>query len=185
MTPLIIGIDPGTTESGVVGIHPASERISSPVVVPNGEIIDVVCSIASEYHALQPVRVGVEMIASYGMAVGREVFETCVWIGSIATRIPEAVPSADVRKVYRLQVKKHVCHNAQAKDANIRQAIIDRYEPIGGGRIGQIGTKNKPGPLYGVKSHVWAALGVAITARDTWEDLEPFSMISEPIKQPV
>ncbi|WP_274347012.1 hypothetical protein [Xanthomonas campestris] len=94
----------------------------------------------------------IEMIASYGMPVGREVFETCVWVGRYqqAWRSPEAV-----QLVYRRDVKLHLCGNAKAKDANIRQALLDL--------IGPQGTKRAPGPTYGVKSHAWAALGVAAT----------------------
>ena len=93
------------------------------------------------------------MIASYGMAVGREVFETCVWIGRFkqAFRAPEMV-----RLVYRKDVKMHICGTPRAKDANIRQALIDI--------LGPQGSKKAPGPTYGVASHAWAALGVAVTA---------------------
>jgi hypothetical protein len=44
----------------------------------------------------------------------------------------------------------------RAKDANIRQALIDK--------IGPQGTKAQPGPTYGIKSHSWAALAVAVYA---------------------
>ena len=39
--------------------------------------------------------------------------------------------------------------------ANIRQALLDL--------IGPQGTKKAPGPTYGVRSHEWAALAVAVT----------------------
>ena len=97
-----------------------------------------------------------EMIASYGMPVGAEVFETCVWIG----RFIEA-SSRRMTRVGRLMVKIWLCKSAKANDANIRQALIDLYEPIGGGKIPQIGVKSNPGPLFGVSGDVWAALAVA------------------------
>jgi len=98
-------------------------------------------------------KLAIEMIASYGMAVGREVFETCVWIG----RFIEAWHSPDdVRLIYRKDVKMYLCGTPRAKDANIRQALIDL--------LGPQGTKKQPGPTYGVKSHAWAALAVAVTA---------------------
>jgi hypothetical protein len=94
-----------------------------------------------------------EMIASYGMAVGAEVFETVRWIGRMQQvwRDPEAV-----RLVYRRDVKLHLCGSARAKDQNVRQALIDS--------LGPVGVKKTPGPLYGVKSHAWSALAVAVTA---------------------
>lgn len=44
-------------------------------------------------------------------------------------------------------------------------ALLDLFPRTGGGATPQIGTKAKPGPLYGVSSHAWAALGVAVTAK--------------------
>lgn len=101
----------------------------------------------------------VEMIASYGMPVGREVFETCLWIG----RFVEAWASrgGEYLLVYRREVKLHLCESVRANDANIRAALIDRFGP---GKTAAIGTKKTPGPLYGLKGDEWAALGVALTA---------------------
>jgi hypothetical protein len=97
-----------------------------------------------------------EMIASYGMAVGKEVFETCVWIGRFVE-----IAYEPVQLVYRRDVKLHLCHSPRAKDANVRQALIDR--------LGPQGTKKNPGPTYGMKSHLWAALAVAVYAGDVKE----------------
>ena len=69
----------------------------------------------------------------------------------------------------RLDVKLHLCKDSRAKDANIRQALLDRFPATGGGKTPQIGTKAQPGPLYGIKSHLWAALGVAVTFADKQE----------------
>jgi hypothetical protein len=52
----------------------------------------------------------------------------------------------------------------QAKDANIRQALIDRF---GGSKEAAIGTIKRQGPLYGVKGHEFAALAVAVTWIET------------------
>lgn len=107
-----------------------------------------------------PDRYVIEMVASYGMAVGREVFETCVWVGRLMERASIAAPEL----VYRREVKLHMCGSVRAKDANIRQAIIDRYGP---GKERAVGLKASPGPLYGFKADCWQALALAITAAET------------------
>lgn len=76
----------------------------------------------------------IEMVASYGMAVGATVFETCVAIGQfkeIAMR--QNIP---VEFIYRKDEKMNLCHSMKAKDSNIRQALIDRF--------GEVGTKKNP-----------------------------------------
>ena len=152
----ILAIDPGPLQSGWI-IYDAGQVLGSGVDL-NGSVLQLL--------EMQPRdrRLAIEMIASYGMAVGKSVFDTCVWIGRFQQvwHAPEAV-----RLVYRQEVKLHLCRSSKAKDSNIRQALIDRYPPTGGGATPQVGTKAKPGPLYGMSSHAWPALGVAIVADET------------------
>ena len=65
--------------------------------------------------------------------------------------------------VYRKDVKLHLCGDLRAKDANIRQALIDLFGP---GKERAIGKKKTPGPLYGIRKHEWSALAVAVTYHD-------------------
>ena len=67
--------------------------------------------------------------------------------------------------VYRKDVKLHLCGSSRAKDPSVRAALIDLYPASGGGKCPQIGTKRQPGPLFGVSSHAWPALGVAVLAQ--------------------
>jgi hypothetical protein len=147
----ILAIDPGTTQSGWCLFDGAAVKSSG--VAQNNDIAQMIDAGAFD-------RLAIEMIASYGMAVGREVFETCVWIGRFVEcfRDPDAV-----QLVYRKDVKIHLCGTTKAKDPNVRQAIIDLFPATGGGKTPQIGVKGKPGPLFGVSSHAWPALGVALT----------------------
>lgn len=101
----------------------------------------------------------IEMIASYGMPVGAEVFETCVWIGRFMERHGCTRTQS---RLTRIEVKSHLCHSAKATDANIRQALIDRF----GGKQKALGCKRDPGPLRGVTGDCWAALAVAVTYWD-------------------
>jgi hypothetical protein len=93
----------------------------------------------------------VEMIASYGMAVGASVFDTCIWIG----RFVQAWDPRPHALVYRRDVKLHLCGSARAKDANVRQALLDLYGD--GTRQTACGVKSKPGPLYGIKKDEYQA----------------------------
>ena len=86
----------------------------------------------------------IEMVASYGMPVGKTVFETCVWIGRFDA-------CEDATLVYRKDVKMHLCGSMRAKDSNIRQALIDK--------LGKEVTK-------GVSKDVWSALAVAVTVSE-------------------
>ena len=146
----ILAIDPGTHESGWCAFEDG--RVANSGVLPNAEMLASIQRLPAEPASCS---LAIEMIASYGMAVGAEVFETCVWIGRFkqAWHRPD-----DVKLIYRKDVKLHLCGTPRAKDPNIRQAILDK--------LGPAGTKAAPGPCYGVKSHAWAALAVAITLHE-------------------
>lgn len=150
----LLAIDPGPTQSAWLALndgHPVQFAIE-----PNDAVLDRIREAAVDVLAI-------ESIASYGMAVGAEVFETCVWSGRFIQRWDDRPECGLLRRVPRLAVKLHLCASARAKDANVRQALIDRYGP---GKDTAIGRKATPGPLYGVSSHVWAALAVAVTVAD-------------------
>ena len=153
----ILAIDPGTTESAWVLYDPEAHRVMCHDIEPNGEVLNHArCGYAD--------LLAVEMVQSFGMPVGAEVFETVLWTG----RFVEAW-GGPWRKIYRKDVKLHLCQSLRAKDPNIRQAILDRFPRTGGGKTPQVGTKAEPGPLYGFKSHLWSALAVALTAAETKE----------------
>ena len=163
----VFGIDPGTTKSGWVVYDPAAHAVVEKGVTDNHELLcmieDAEESSASEgARILHGCHMGIEMIASQGMAVGAEVFETVVWVGMFMHAWQDGYGS--VTRVTRNQVKTHICGSAKAKDANVRQALLDLFPATGGGKKDQqVGTAKQPGPLFGMNSHMWPALGVALT----------------------
>jgi len=108
-----------------------------------------------------PDKVVIEIIASYGMPVGKTVFETCVWIGRFVERIIYSyfLQTDKHDFITRQDVKLHLCGQVRAKDANVIQALKDRF--------GEKGTKKKPGVLYGIKKDEWQALAIAVTYAET------------------
>ena len=138
----ILALDPGTTHTAYVVFD--GRTVHAKGWLKNEDLLALLKS-----GDLMPYdEAAVEMVACYGMPVGRETFETCVWIGRFIERV-----KTDYIYVYRKDVKLHLCGSMRAKDANIRQALLDKH--------GEVGTAKKPGPLYGFKSHLWAALAVA------------------------
>lgn len=145
---MIIAVDPGPDKGAFVLWD--GKRVRTAGWVANDELRRIVRDAVREHSA----EVAIEMIASYGMAVGADVFRTCVEIGRLVE--VAAGEGVDPILVPRLDVKMHLCKSARAKDANIRQALIDKF--------GDVGTKKAQGPLFGMRSHIWAALAVADTA---------------------
>ena len=84
---MILAIDPGTFESAFVRMD-GDYRPVSFGKIPNEELLQRI------YGAEKEDRLVIEMVASYGMAVGKEVFETVLWIG----RFWEAFPSTGGRR---------------------------------------------------------------------------------------
>ncbi len=150
----IWAIDPGTKESAFVRTG-ADGTIREAAKVDNDKLLSLVRGFRGNSGEL----LAVEVVASYGMTVGAEVFETCEFIGRLIEAW--AVHGGEYCRVFRREVKLHLCGVTNAKDSNIRQALVDLY----GGKDRAIGKKAAPGPLYGIKSDIWSALAIAVTVR--------------------
>jgi hypothetical protein len=148
---VILGIDPGTTESGWMLYEPGRPFHGFGICM-NDDVLAL-----RDGQMLTADELAIEMIASQGMAVGASTFQTCVWIGRFIERW--ASTGRPYRLIYRHEVKMHICGHPRAKDANIRQALIDRF--------GEPGKKSCKGPTYGISKHVWPALAVAVTYDET------------------
>jgi len=147
----VIAIDPGTTESGYVVFD--GNDILDKGKITNREMRDVLKKSAADHCAI-------EMVANYGMPSGHDIHQTLLWTGRFIECWIEAW-NAPYTLVYRREVKLLLCNSVRAKDANIRQALIDR--------IGKPGTSKNPGPTFGVVADIWSALGVAVW----WHDQLP------------
>jgi hypothetical protein len=154
----IIAIDPGNINTALVVYDCVTKRPIFTQKAPNADILQLLPSKVTDYADSQ---VCIEMVASYGMPVGRTVFDTCVWIGRYIQHI---ALQHTARLIVRKDVKMHICGSTRATDAHIRQALIDRY---GFSVSAAVGTKKDPGPLYKLGNDERAALALAITAAET------------------
>lgn len=165
---MILAIDPGNEQSGVVLIR---ERDLKPIVaekITNEELLDNL--LMDRYERLEESEyinhVAIEMIASYGMAVGQSVFETCVWIGRFIQALEDNYYNDSLKFIYRKDEKMNLCGSMKAKDSNIVQALIDRFAPNTPNK-GK-GTKKEPGWFYGFKKDIWQAYAVGVTYHDMY-----------------
>lgn len=154
----IFAIDPGNTQSGYAVLEMPDFHLVNFGKVENGELLRLL------EHYNQKIReygdpdvFVIEKIASYGMAVGKDVFETCYWIGQFL----HALKHQKTDSVYRKDEKIYLCGSMKAKDSNIRQELINRYakHDFKNGK----GTKANQDTFYGVSKDVWAAIAVGVT----------------------
>lgn len=155
----ILAIDPGCTESAYVVIDEKLKPIEFGKYI-NENVRQETRRFIKKYG--QDLHIVIEMVACYGMAVGKEVFETCVWIG----RFKEMAESNNMNTyyIYRKDEKINLCGSMKAKDTNIRQSLIDRFakHDFKNGK----GTKNNQDWFYGFKADIWASYAVGITYYD-------------------
>ena len=150
----ILAIDPGTTASALVIWDEGKPALSFCQKIENKNVLFDLKYLIQAYGVNL---VAIEKVESYGMPVGREVFETVLWCGVFT----QAIRSADCFHVYhipRKEVKLALCGSSRAKDGNIRQALLDLF--------GEPPTKKKHNPFYNSfkpSADTWQAWALAIT----------------------
>lgn len=154
----ILAIDPGNLYSAYCLIDADTLRPLQFGKVLNDDLRADILNGSLSYD-----RAVIEKVASYGMAVGAEVFDTCVWIGIFTEDIAFKGCKADY--LFRREEKLHICHDSRAKDSNIRIALIDRFAQHDK-RNGKGTTKN-PDWFFGFRADIWAAYAVGLTYIET------------------
>lgn len=137
---MIYALDPGK-ESALIAFD--GRTIHFKKIMDESELLSV---LRRSGKSLSGNRILIELIGHYGkgMPAGRDVFDTCILIGR-CVEICEA-HNAKVELVLRATIKANLCGKSNAKDSNVRQALIDRYSKE---------------TLKGVVKHLWAAMAVA------------------------
>lgn len=149
----VLALDPGTVETAYVLWD--GSKLFSKGILPNKEIISGIYDSLWFAHACY-----IEEIAGYGMNVGAEVFKTIYWYGRFAEAwYANSLSATEAVLVPRKTIKLHHCGSNKATDANVRQVLVDRFGPPG--------KKSNPNPItFGVSTHVWSALAIAVYAID-------------------
>ena len=149
---MILAIDPGDTQSAYCIIEKETYKPLEFGKIENNNLLERI----SMFKDIECIVV--EKVASYGMAVGQTVFDTCEWYGRFIQKYCDTHDNFKINYIYRKEVKINLCNSVKAKDSNIRQALIDRF--------GQVGTKKDKGFFYGFKADIWSAYAVGTTYLD-------------------
>jgi hypothetical protein len=145
---LIMGVDPGSSESAyVVWAH---THVVDQGHLPNRDLLKLIEAKGSDSLLV------LEQLARMGQDIGASVLETAFWSGQFAhaARIYDRIP--------RMVIKRALTGRTNTKDKDVRASLLLRF----GGQAKAMGTKAAPGPLYGVASHRWSALAVAVVYSD-------------------
>ena len=162
----VLALDPGSVETGwIVLVADPPARPERFGISPNPAVRELLTRGAFDLVAIESVP------AVYGRSALPALCEAIRWEG----RFMERADLADLPNIpaERARVKGLVCGAANAGDPDVRAELVRRW----GGESAAFGTKAigsgkkripaVPGPLSGVKDHIWAALAVAVWARET------------------
>lgn len=157
---MIIGIDPGNELTAYCLCDYDTLKPISFGKVGNEVIMSDVLPKINDY-AIDCV--AIEHFQGYGMPVGKEVFETCYFIGRMLERIAHIQSNVKILPIYRKDEKLAICGNLKANDTIIRHNLIDMFakHDLKNGK----GTKGKPDWFYGFKADCWSAYAICYTAK--------------------
>ncbi len=121
---MILGIDPGPVESAFALVDEQYQVVAAGKVDIGRLIRGIRCA--------PPAQVVVESIQSYGMVVGRSVFDTCYVIGRIYQVCEDL--GLPVTLYPRPEYTRRICGVGKINDAVVRQALCLRF---GGDKKGE------------------------------------------------
>ena len=157
----ILALDVGTTESGFCLMQEQTYMPFRFGKISNEELLVIVKK--EDYGKLV-----YEAFASYGMAIGQSTIKSIEWNGRfIQCAVDRGIP---VFPIFRKDEKINLCGSMKAKDANIRQALIDRFakHDFKNGK----GTKNEPDWFFGFRADSWSAFAIGTTYLDLYKGEE-------------
>jgi hypothetical protein len=158
---MILAIDPGKDLHGWVIYSTSNRHISGYGHSDITEIVEKVFPKMREHlsHCV------IEAFLPRGQPLGYDMLETILNVGRLEAYWRAKYTLASL--VPRKDVLLHMCDDHRATKAQLNVMVYDRF---GGSRSAAYGSKEKPGPLYGIKGqHIRDALALAITYAETWE----------------
>lgn len=170
----IIALDPGTTETGICIMRKSDYKPLLAKKIGNREVIKTL----REPNANWEIDVVcIEMFASFGAIVGRNVFESCTWLGRFVQVCLDM--GYKVHQIYRKDEKMWICGTMKGNDSLIRHNLVDRFA-YDTSNLGK-GTKKEPGWFYGFRADIWSAYAIGVTYLDM-ENHDLLTFIIDPMR---
>ena len=162
----ILAIDPGPVASAYVAMDTKTLCVLTKDIMANERLV---CELRDPTGGAWLVmgqydHLVCERIIPYGTAVAQVTFDACHWTG----RLVEAAWPTPHTLIDRKAIMLHLLGRRNGTESQVNAALCDRY---GVDMRGAKGTKKHPGPLHGFRTHLWAALAVAVTFAETRADL--------------
>lgn len=149
----ILAIDEGNEYSGYCVLDSETYEPLKFGKIDNNELLDMIPNLKETWNVSE---LAIERIESYGMAVGKSIFDTCVWAGRFIERCHRL--GIKYEWVTRKEEKMMICQSMKANDSTIRRALIDMFakHDFKNGK----GTKKNPDFFYGFRADIWSAFAV-------------------------
>ena len=153
-TTQVLGIDQGTYQSAWVLWN--GQTVLGHGIEPNFILIDRLRNWPMPYPDF-----AIEELVSYGPKTASHELLDAAYIGGVFVGTWPGI--LHITRMRRVDIKKHLCGTiAGVNDAVLRGELIHRF----GGKEKAVGKKATPGPFYGIKSHTWQALALAVAVWD-------------------
>lgn len=170
-------MDPGTYDSAYVVYDPDMVEVVRFGFIDNSALLGAMPQLWESYGSV----LAIEGMVNQGNIVGKETFDTLMWMGRFIQRWTDIAPGNKCSLVPRNRIKVCMTGKASSKDNEVHAGAKARFEPTGGGSDPYKGTKKKRGPLFGMKSHMFSALAVCLTWAELIADGHVFG---EPLRRP-
>lgn len=161
----VLGLDPGSSASALVVWDADRLRVRQKWKLPNADLARLLVSFEIEDAIGRDAdtTLVIESTSAYTVPGGRQgrfmpqqLLETVEWSGYFRRCWHQV--GGTVERLDRRKVKLHLLGRASGTDAHVRAALLEL--------VGPQGTKKAPGPTFGMRADLWAALAVAYV----WQD---------------
>lgn len=153
---IILALDVGTEQSGYCFMNSETYAPLEFGKIDNYQLLERIVMMGM-YDVLV-----YEEFQSYGMPVGKSTITSITWNGRfIQAAWDRKIPHVPI---YRVEEKINLCGTTKAKDANLRQAMIDRFAKFDF-KNGK-GTKDNRDWFYGFSKDAWSAAIIGVTYID-------------------